>query len=63
VAAVNTLGWESSGIIDASEFYGPGSWLLDVQAHSLFVEGPTLIDGINFKTEGGQLILLRVDGS
>jgi hypothetical protein len=63
VAAVNTLGWESSGIIDASEFYGPGSWLLDVQAHSLFVEGPTLIDGINYKTEGGQLILLRVDGS
>jgi hypothetical protein len=63
VAAVNELGWESSGIIDASEFYGPGTWLLDVQAHSIFVEGPTLIDGINYKTEGGQLILLRVDGS
>ena len=63
VAAVNTLGWETSGIIDASEFYGPGTWLLDVQAHSIFIEGPTLIDGINFKTEGGQLILLTVDGS
>jgi hypothetical protein len=63
VASVNTLGWETSGIIDASAFYGPGSWLLDVQAHSIFVEGPTLIDGVNYKTEGGQLILLTVDGS
>jgi hypothetical protein len=63
VAAVNTLGWESSGIVDASAFYGDGAWLLDVQAHSIFIEGPTLIDGINFKTEGGQLILLTVDGS
>jgi uncharacterized protein DUF839 len=63
VAAVNTLGWESSGIVDASEFYGPGTWLLDVQAHSMLVEGPTLIDGINYKTEGGQLILLTLPGS
>jgi hypothetical protein len=63
VAAVNTLGWESSGIIDASAFYGPGTWLLDVQAHSINVEGPTVIDGITFKTEGGQLILLKVEGS
>jgi hypothetical protein len=63
VASVNTLGWESSGIVDASEFYGPGAWLLDVQAHSIFVEGPTVIDGVTYKTEGGQLILLTVDGS
>jgi hypothetical protein len=63
VGRVNTTGWESSGIVDASEFYGDGAWLLDVQAHSIFVEGPTLIDGINYKTEGGQLILLTVPGS
>jgi hypothetical protein len=63
VAAVTTVGWESSGIVDASAFYGPGTWLLDVQAHSIFVEGPTLVDGINYKTEGGQLILLTVPGT
>ena len=27
--------WESSGIIDASKWFGPGSWLFDVQAHTL----------------------------
>jgi hypothetical protein len=41
--------WESSGIIDVSSFYGKGYWLLDVQAHSL--------------QEGGQLLLMKVDGS
>jgi hypothetical protein len=41
--------WESSGIIDASSFYGKGYWLLDMQAHSL--------------QEGGQLLLMKVDGS
>ena len=63
IASVNNQQWESSGIVDASEFYGPGTWLLNVQAHSINVEGPTLIDGINFKTEGGQLLLLTVPGS
>jgi hypothetical protein len=63
VASVNNQQWESSGIVDASEFYGPGTWLLNVQAHSINVEGPTLIDGINYKTEGGQLLLLTVPGS
>ena len=63
IAAVNTLGWETSGVIDASAFYGDGAWLLDVQAHSIFIEGPTLIDGVTYKTEGGQLILLTVEGS
>ncbi len=63
VAAVNNQQWESSGIVDASDFYGAGTWLLDVQAHSINVEGPTLINGINYKTEGGQLILLTLPGS
>jgi hypothetical protein len=63
VAKVNDQQWESSGIVDASDFYGPGSWLLDVQAHTINVEGPTLIDGINYKTEGGQLLLLTLPGS
>ena len=63
VASVNDQQWESSGIVDVSEFYGPGTWLLDVQAHTINVEGPTLINGINYKTEGGQLILLTLPGS
>jgi hypothetical protein len=67
VASVNTLSWETSGIIDASEFYGPGTWLLDVQAHTpdAYVGEPFTdpVTGITYKREGGQLILLTVDGS
>ena len=62
VARVNTIGWESSGIVNASDFFGDGAWLLDVQAHSIFVDEETVGD-VTLKREGGQLILLRVDGS
>ena len=63
VASVNDQDWETSGIVDASEFYGDGTWLLTVQAHDVRV-GPTeTIDGITYKREGGQLVLLTVDGS
>jgi hypothetical protein len=62
--------WESSGIVDASAYFGPGAWLLDVQAHSLFVESEvrnvtvgTASGPITFKREGGQLVLLVVPGS
>lgn len=41
--------WESSGIIDASGFYGEGAWILDIQAHSI--------------QEGGQVLLMKVTGS
>jgi hypothetical protein len=41
--------WESSGILDVSKIFGQGSWLLDVQAHSL--------------GEGGQLIMMNATGS
>jgi hypothetical protein len=65
VARVNAVGWESSGIVDASAFHGPGAWLLDVQAHSIFVgeTDTTTTPGVTYKREGGQLILLHVDGS
>jgi hypothetical protein len=54
--------WESSGILDASEVFGPGTWLVNVQAHSLFVE--TLqTPGLLYKREGGQLLLFTVPGS
>lgn len=62
--------WESSGIVDVSAVFGPGTWLLNIQAHSLWVESEvrTVTVGsasgpITFKREGGQLILLRIPGS
>ncbi|HEU4319704.1 MAG TPA: alkaline phosphatase PhoX [Acidimicrobiia bacterium] len=64
VATVNDPVGESSGIVDASEFFGPGTWLLDVQAHGTNVfedrisESPTVI-----KREDGQLMLLEIPGS
>jgi hypothetical protein len=65
VARVNDQQWESSGIVDASEFFGPGTWLLDVEAHNVRVgaEDTTTTPGVTYKREGGQLILLSVDGS
>lgn len=62
VAQVTDAGSESSGIVDASEWYGPGSWLLDVQRHDFFVdemmEGSTTI-----KREDGQLLKMTIPGS
>lgn len=66
--------WESSGIVDASSIFGPGAWLVDVQAHTLFVdtEVRTVIDTsrtppvtatLTFKREGGQLLLLKIPDS
>lgn len=44
--------WETSGIIDASDLFGRGTWLFDVQAH-----GPTKAPAPN-TVEDGQLLLL-----
>lgn len=62
--------WESSGILDVSHLFGPGAWLVNVQAHTLFVKSETrmVTDGafttpIVFKQEGGQLLLLVIPGS
>ena len=63
--------WESTGIVDASAAYGPGAFLINVQAHTLWVEkltGPdTFIDAdsnpdFTYKREGGQLLLIRIPG-
>ena len=35
VATVNDPDGESSGIVDASQWFGSGTWLLDVQAHGV----------------------------
>jgi hypothetical protein len=59
--------WESSGIVDASAAFGPGAFLINVQAHTLFVEVADGADnfapaGADFldKREGGQMLLVRV---
>lgn len=45
--------WETSGIIDASNFFGRDSWLFVVQAHS-----PSIAPVAN-SVEDGQLLLMR----
>jgi hypothetical protein len=63
--------WESSGVVDASAAFGKGAFLIDVQAHTLWVERApgydTNLDAdgnpdFTFKREGGQLLLLRIPG-
>ena len=68
--------WESSGIVDASTAFGPGTFFLSIQAHSYWIDklaGPDLLgaggtppggNGADFfyKKEGGQLILLTMPG-
>jgi len=44
--------WESSGIIDATSFYGADTWLANVQAH-----GPTTAPA--GATENGQILLMK----
>jgi hypothetical protein len=63
VATVNDPDGESSGIVDASEWFGPGAWLLDVQAHGSNVREEVDADGVLRKLEDGQLMLLRLPGS
>jgi hypothetical protein len=66
--------WESSGIVDASEAFGPGAWLVTIQAHSIFVKSevrtitdttrtPPVTGPVTFKDEAGQLLLLSIPGS
>lgn len=62
VISVNDPQGESSGIVDASAFFGEGAWLLDVQAHGTF-ESSTVVDGITFKREDGQLLLVTLPGT
>jgi hypothetical protein len=53
--------WESSGIVDASSVFGPGSFLVDVQAHQWDMDAGTGNDPPAVpKRERGQLLLIRV---
>ena len=62
VATVNDPDGESSGIVDASEWFGEGAWILDVQGHGVFVD-QEVIDGVTRKLESGQLLLMVIPGS
>ena len=59
----NLGAWESSGIIDVSSIFGPGAFLVDVQAGTFVVdeevrqEGP---DTLTYQRDGGQLGLLHI---
>jgi hypothetical protein len=67
--AGNWGAWESSGIVDASAAFGPGAFLINVQAHTLWVQKAPGDDNngdgqpdFTYKREGGQLLLLKVPG-
>lgn len=49
----DVYGWESSGIVDASEWFGPGAWIFDTQAHS--------VDATTSRGDWGQLIYMKLD--
>jgi hypothetical protein len=51
--------WESSGIIDASKFFGKGAFLVDIQAGTLIVEEEQR-GTLTYQREGGQLLLFRL---
>jgi hypothetical protein len=66
----NLGAWESSGVVDASSVFGPGAFLIDVQAHTLWVAKapgddnfPPAGPDFTFKREGGQLLLIRIPGA
>jgi hypothetical protein len=66
VAADPTADWETTGVVDASEYFGDGAFLINVQAHNVYVEtnpSPINPNGLTQKREGGQLVLIRVDGA
>ncbi len=60
----NKGAWESSGIVDVSRIFGPGSFLIDVQAHGWELPGTIPSNDANIvpKRERGQLLLLKVRG-
>ena len=64
VARVNDPNGESSGIVDASEWFGSGAWILDVQGHGQDVLSEFDPDtGVTSKLESGQLLLMSIPGT
>jgi hypothetical protein len=62
-AGAGKLGaWETTGVIDASSVFGPGAFLINVQASS-YVITQEVRDGITYQRDGGQLGLLWIPGA
>ncbi len=68
-AAGNLGSWESTGIVDASEAFGRGSYLVNVQAHTLWIEKAPGEDNngdgqpdFTYKREGGQMMMIKIPG-
>ncbi len=68
-SAGNWGAWETTGIVDASAAFGPGAFLINVQAHTLWVEKADGEDNFGlagpdftYKREGGQLLLINIPG-
>ena len=66
----NLGAWESSGVVDASAAFGPGAFLMTVQAGTLWVDKAPGDDNVapagpdfTYKRSGGQLVLIRVPGA
>jgi len=62
--------WESSGVVDASAAFGPGAFLVAIQASTLWIEKGPGDDNVapagpdfTYKRNGGQLVLVRVPGA
>lgn len=56
--------WETSGIVDVSAYYGPGTWLLSSMAHYTKVAQQGLDLRIDSdEGEGGQLLLMNAPGT
>jgi hypothetical protein len=56
--------WESSGVVDASQWFGDGWWLLTVQANEQNVRQPGLDGQIDSAIgEGGQILKVYIPGT
>ncbi len=61
--------WESTGIVDASKAFGRDMFLINIQAHTLWIEKAPGDDNyapagpdFTYKREGGQLLLIKIPG-
>jgi len=61
--------WETTGIVDASAAFGTGAYLINIQAHTLWIQKAAGTDNFapggpdfTYKREGGQLLLIRIPG-
>jgi hypothetical protein len=64
--AANQGAWEASGVVDASQYFGRGAFLVTVQAHTIWVgqrvQSPYSPAALQTR-EGGQLLLVRIPGA